>query len=71
MEKSFLSGRKFTRWQDFNTQLAEFFVRANVRRMRVLGCRPGDRVAADRAAMMPLPPGGARGRLAKDYAAAA
>ncbi len=24
--------------------------------MRVLGCRPADRVAADRAAMMPLPP---------------
>ena len=24
--------------------------------MRVLGCTPGDRVAADRAAMLPLPP---------------
>ena len=24
--------------------------------MRVLGCSPGDRVAADRAAMLPLPP---------------
>ncbi len=31
-------------------------MKANARRMRVLGCSPGDRVAADRAAMMPLPP---------------
>lgn len=56
LEKSFLPGRTFTSPEDFNTQLAEFFVRANARRMRVLGCTPGDRVAADRAAMMALPP---------------
>jgi hypothetical protein len=31
-------------------------VKANARKMRVLGCTPGDRVAADRAAMLPLPP---------------
>lgn len=30
--------------------------KANTRRMRVLGCAPNDRIAADRAAMMPLPP---------------
>lgn len=56
LEKSFLPGRTFTSPEDFNIQLAEFFVRANARRMRVLGCTPGDRVATDRAAMMPLPP---------------
>lgn len=56
LEKSFLPGRTFASPEDFNTQLAGFFVRANARRMRVLGCSPSDRVAADRAAMMPLPP---------------
>jgi len=56
LERSFLPGRTFTDPDDFNTQLAGFLARANNRRMRVLGCSPGDRVAADRAAMLPLPP---------------
>lgn len=56
LETSFLPGRSFTGPGDFNTQLAGFLVKANARRMRVLGCSPGDRVAADRAAMLPLPP---------------
>src|SRR3546814_8310460 len=56
LERSFLPGRTFESPEDFNTQLAEFFSRANTRKMRVLGCTPGDRVAADRAAMLPLPP---------------
>lgn len=56
LERSFLPGRSFASPEDFNTQLAEFLVRANARRMRVLGCTPGDRVATDRAAMLPLPP---------------
>lgn len=56
LERSFLPGRRFTSPEDFNAQLAGFFVHANARRMRVLGCAPNDRVAADRAAMMPLPP---------------
>ncbi len=56
LERSFLPGRTFTGPEDFNTQLAGFLVKANARRMRVLGCTPGDRVAADRAAMLPLPP---------------
>jgi transposase len=56
LERSFLPGRTFTDPDDFNTQLAEFLARANTRRMRVLGCSPVDRVAADRAAMLPLPP---------------
>ena len=56
LEKSFLPGRRFESPEDFNAQLAEFFVKANARKMRVLGCTPGDRVAADRTAMLPLPP---------------
>lgn len=56
LEKSFLPGRRFESPEDFNTQLAGFFVKANGRKMRVLGCTPGDRAAADRAAMLPLPP---------------
>jgi hypothetical protein len=28
----------------------------NTRRRRALGCAPADRIAADRAAMLPLPP---------------
>jgi transposase len=56
LERSFLPGRTFTGPEDFNTQLAAFLAKANDRRMRVLGCRPADRIAADRAAMLPLPP---------------
>ena len=56
LERSFLPGREFESPEDFNTQLAGFFVKANARIMRVLGCAPGDRIAADRAAMLPLPP---------------
>jgi transposase len=56
LERSFLPGRSFTSPADFNTQLAGFLVKANARKMRVLGCTPGDRVHVDRAAMLPLPP---------------
>ena len=56
LERSFLPGRSFVSPTDFNTQLAGFFVKANARKMRVLGCAPGDRVVADRMAMLPLPP---------------
>lgn len=56
LERSFLPGRTFTGPENFNTQLGGFLVKANARRMRVLGCTPGDRAAADRAAMLPLPP---------------
>ena len=41
---------------DFNAQIAGWVAGSNHRRMRVLGCTPEDRVAADRAAMLPLPP---------------
>lgn len=56
LERSFLPGRSFDSPADFNTQLAGFFIKANGRKMRVLGCTPGDRVTADRAAMLALPP---------------
>lgn len=56
LERSFLPGRKFTSPADFNTQLTGFFARANKRQMRVLGCAPADRLQADLAAMLPLPP---------------
>ncbi|MCW4354617.1 IS21 family transposase [Hoyosella sp. YIM 151337] len=56
LETSFLPGRCFTGPDDFNRQLAHWLVKANVRRMRVLGCRPADRIEADRAAMLTLPP---------------
>jgi transposase len=56
LETSFLPGRRFASPADFNHQLAGFLLTANARRMRVLGCTPNDRVAADRAAMLALPP---------------
>jgi transposase len=56
LERSFLPGRRFSSPEDFNSQLAEFLVRANSRQHRVLGCRPVDRVETDRQAMLSLPP---------------
>jgi transposase len=56
LERSFLPGRQFSCPADFNSQLAEFLVRANSRQHRVLGCRPVDRVDVDRRAMLSLPP---------------
>jgi hypothetical protein len=56
LETSFLPGRSFTGPADFNTQLGEFFTRANRRWRRSMGCAPADRIAADRAAMLSLPP---------------
>jgi len=56
LETSFLPGRSFTSPADFNSQLGEWTLLANSRRKRALGCAPADRIAADRAAMAPLPP---------------
>ncbi|RCW41081.1 transposase [Halopolyspora algeriensis] len=53
---SFLPGRSFAGPADFNTQLADWLQRANQRHHRRLGCRPSQRWAADRAAMLALPP---------------
>jgi transposase len=56
LERAFLPGRVFGSPEDFNVQLADWLVRANHRQHRVLGCRPADRVEADKAAMLALPP---------------
>ena len=56
LERSFLPGRDFASPADFNTQLQAWLVKANTRHHRRLGCRPADRLEADRAAMLALPP---------------
>src|SRR3954454_6964294 len=58
LETSFLPGRTFTGPADFNTQLGEWTALVNTRRRRALGCAPRERIAADRAAMLALPPAG-------------
>jgi transposase len=56
LETSFLPGRRFASPQDFNAQLEQWLVRANSRVHRTLQARPVDRIDADRAAMVALPP---------------
>jgi transposase len=56
LERSFLPGRVFASPTDFDAQLQAFLAGANTRQHRALGCRPADRVDADRAAMVALPP---------------
>jgi len=56
LETSFLPGRSFASPADFNRQLVQWTAMANQRHRRVLGCAPADRIQADRAAMLPLPP---------------
>jgi len=73
LERSFLPGRSFTGPADFNTQLQDWLARVNARTRRVLGCAPTERIAADKAAMLPLPPVApatgwrASTRLARDH----
>jgi transposase len=56
LERSFLPGRSFTSPADFNSQLQAWLQLANRRRKRSLGCAPADRIVADKAAMLTLPP---------------
>ena len=73
LERSFLPGRTFTGPADFNTQLGQWLGLVNTRWRRVLGCAPSDRIAADRQAMLALPPVApatgwrASTRLARDH----
>ena len=73
LETSFLPGRSFLSPADFNEQLRSWLPRANGRTVRRLGGRPTELVAADRAAMLALPPVvplvgfAARVRLPRDY----
>ncbi|MBB2988535.1 Mu transposase domain-containing protein, partial [Terracoccus luteus] len=55
-ETSFMPGRDFTSPADFNTQFTDWLTTANSRVVRTIRARPVDRVDADRAAMLPLPP---------------
>ena len=72
-ETSFLPGRDFTGPGDFNTQLAAWLAKANMRTVRALKARPVDLLDADKAAMLALPPVAPpvglrlRTRLARDY----
>jgi transposase len=56
LERSFLPGRTFASPADFNTQLGDWLAVVNTRVRRALGCAPTDRITADRAAMLALPP---------------
>jgi len=56
LERSFLPGRTFASPADFNAQLAAWLAIVNTRPRRALGCSPTDRIGADRAAMLALPP---------------
>jgi transposase len=56
LETSFLPGRTFASPADFNAQLADWLQLVNRRHRRTLGCAPTDRIDADRAAMLSLPP---------------
>lgn len=73
LERSFLPGRTFTGPADFNAQLAAWLALANTRPRRALGCSPAERVTADKAAMLALPPVApqtgwrAQSRLARDH----
>ncbi len=56
LERSWLPGREFASPADFNTQLAGWVATVNTRWRRHLECAPADRIAADKAAMIGLPP---------------
>jgi transposase len=56
LETSFLPGRVFASPADFNRQLSGWLAVVNTRTRRALGCAPADRIAADRTAMLALPP---------------
>ena len=56
LERSFLPGRSFAGPADFNAQLQHWLAVVNTRVRRALGCSPADRIAADRQAMLALPP---------------
>jgi hypothetical protein len=55
-ETSFMPGRGFRSPGDFNTRFSGWLVLGNARVVRTLKARPVDLLAADRAAMLALPP---------------
>jgi transposase len=72
-ETSFMPGREFESPADFDAQFADWLSKANARIVRTVKTRPVDRLEADRAAMLPLPPIAPalgwvnRVRLGRDY----
>jgi transposase len=56
LERSFLPGRAFASADDFNAQLQAWVAVANTRTRRALGCAAAERITADRAGMLTLPP---------------
>jgi len=56
LERSFLPGRDFAGPADFNAQLGRWLAVANTRIRRALGCPAAERIAADKQAMLTLPP---------------
>jgi transposase len=72
-ETSFMPGRVFASPADFNTQFTQWLEVANARVVRTTKAAPVDRLDADRAAMLPLPPvplhlgWRTRVRLGRDY----
>jgi transposase len=56
LETSFLPGRVFASPTDFNIQLADWLNKANRRVHRTLQARPSERIEADKAHMLSLPP---------------
>jgi transposase len=73
LERSFLPGRTFASPADFNAQLAGWLALVNTRPRRALGCSAAERITADKAAMLGLPPVApvtgwrASARLARDH----
>nr|WP_220476275.1 IS21 family transposase [Microcella alkalica] len=55
-ETSFMPGRSFASPADFNAQFTDWLVKANARVVRTTKAAPIDRLEADRAGMLPLPP---------------
>jgi hypothetical protein len=55
-ETSFMPGPTFTSPEDFNAQFTSWLATANTRTVRTVKAAPVDRLAADLAAMLPLPP---------------
>jgi hypothetical protein len=55
-ETSFMPGRTFGSPADFNTQFTDWLAGANQRPVRTIKAAPAERLEADRAAMLPLPP---------------
>ena len=72
-ETSFMPGRSFASPADFNEQFSQWLQLANSRVVRTVKARPVDRLDADRAGMLPLPPIALqlgwrnRVRLGRDY----